>query len=1100
MISPEPAQCNVHIGSSGPQYATSSLDTTLLSEKSEIEHIPILENIRQKTLSASVVPSIHPVLKKNPTVEIIPTFRTMSLDIKYGTKKASKKQDFKNVNIHTLRIDQILAQLGAFSISQGGLPEDVAASKLKKNGPNSITPPRDSYILKILSFIFGGFCFLMWISAIIMFLTYYPLPQINNQAPQVYNLAVTILLLVVIFIQAAFYAWQDWSSSSVMSKINNLLAAEAQVIRAGKSVTIPSKNVVVGDIIELKLGTKIPCDCVFFECASDLSVDRAILTGESVPVSASTHATESSFMESKNVGLMGTLIVNGSGRAVAVFTGDNTVMGKIATLSGKKKTERTLLQKEVDVFVAFVASIAIGCGVICLLVWKFYLMKLPKPQYNLIGMLGNVCGIIVAFVPEGLPISMSVTLTLIARRMAKQFVLVKNLTTIETLGAVSIICTDKTGTLTQNVMTLHITEIGNQDFSNASSNAKKMFHLVASQCCGADFAIKNDSTPLMDRKVTGDATDKAVLRFAESLGSVDLVRKSFDKIFEIPFNSRNKWMLTIQKSFENALLFGGSETTLFIKGAPDFLYPKITNILNADGTISPFDATAAACVVKKQLEWSKQGRRVLAFAYRVLKDEFASIDSDFETTAIAVVNNLTLIGLGAIVDPPRPEIKETICKCKIAHIRVAMVTGDFAVTGQAIAREIGIITAEKVDTVTEMRLTPDIMVSAFKLKKTKKIYTRSKIELIEEANRAISVNGFEIDDLTEADWDKICCYRELVFARTSPEQKFKIVNEFKLREEIVAVTGDGVNDSPALKTASVGVAMGGGSEVAMESASLVLIDNNFSSLLAGIESGRLCFDNIKKVLMYLLPSGSWAELWPVLLSTFIGIPLPLNSALDLVICCVTDIFPSMALMFESPESSLMTRPPRNPKVERLVNVQMFAHVYLFIGSMQCVFSFLMYFMYFWNEIGVSFHDLVFMYGTLDSDPVIFPNNVTISQDNFTALSNSGTSVYFVTLVMLQCFGNVYASRTRFNSVFQQNPFWGPGKNLYIPAGCSISILVAVLFVYVPGLNSSFNTGPIPAKYWFIPIPFGFIIILMDELRKFAVRRMGPESFIAKISW
>ncbi|KAJ3023051.1 UNVERIFIED_CONTAM: hypothetical protein HDU68_008814 [Siphonaria sp. JEL0065] len=1077
-----------------------SSSTARLEVGIPVRRVNTIEQFRNSTFAAAAGSSL--AVNTNPVNEIIPVFRTMSLDVKQGTKQQSRKdraQDFKLIDLHSIPTNQCLAKLGAISIAHGGLPNVEAANRLKTHGPNSITPPKDNQFLKILSFFFGGFCAIMWFAAILIFLSYYPLPQIDNQEPQVFNLALVILLVVVIVLQAAFYGWQDWSSSSVMNKINGLLASEAVVFRSGKWMTIFAKEVVIGDIIELKLGAKIPADCIILEASSDFSVDRAILTGESLPVAATTKSTDTSFMESKNVGFMGTLVVNGSGKAVVCFTGDNTVMGQIAILSGKKKTERTLLQTEIDTFVLLVAGIAISCSVICILVWKFVLMKQPNPQYDLIGMLVNVCGIIVAFVPEGLPICMSVALTLIARRMAKQFVLVKNLTTIETLGSVSIICTDKTGTLTQNKMTLRDTGIGGADIKSVSERARSIMHHIAAQCCAAEF-VDDESVPLPSRNMSGDATDKAVLRFAEELGSVSKIRRAFTKTFEIPFNSRNKWMMTVQNSTTTADLFSGN-ITMFVKGAPDFLYPKVSLLLNADGTLSVFDNAAKARINEQQMKWAGEGKRVLAFVYKPLKVDFSTLGGDLEKIAVENMNGLILAGLGAIVDPPRPETKATVETCKKAHIRVAMVTGDFALTAVSIAREVAIVTAEHVDTVAEMRARNDLPKMTYMLAKDgKRHYTRLDIRKVEQDHRAIVISGNEIPSLTADDWDKICCYQELVFGRTSAEQKLLIVDEFKHREEVVAVTGDGVNDSPALRAASVGVAMGGGSEVAMESASIVLIDNNFSSLIAGIESGRLCFDNIKKVIMYLIPSGSWSELWPVLLSIFIGLPLPLNAAMDLVVCCITDVLPSMALIFESPEDTLMTRKPRDPKKERLVNTQMFLHVYLFIGMIQCVFAHTAFFLYWWLEAGISYNELIFLYGRVNDDPVNLNNGKSMSQSEFLFYTNGGNSAYFLALVIMQVFGNVYASRTRFQSLFQQNPFWGPKKNHYILYATLVSLTVAALFIYVPSLNSTFNTSPIPAKYWFIPLPFAFTIIIADELRKLAVRMCGPDSLIAKISW
>ncbi|ORY39274.1 calcium ATPase, partial [Rhizoclosmatium globosum] len=660
------------------------------------------------------------------------TTRTLIWNQQGITPEASSR--FQAIDLHTLPADKVLAQLGSISAEKGGLVSVDAASRLKKNGLNTITPPRDNYFFKVMSFLFGGFCFLMWCAAGIIFLSYYPLPQLDA-----------------------------------------LLASEARVIRDGKTISIPASEVLLVIFVPILLhGVQ---ECRF----------------------------------------MGTMVVNGSAKAVVAFTGE-TLLWVNCRSSGKKKSERTLLQKEVDNFVVFVAP-SPDLWFTCMLVWGFYLNKQPVFSILLLECL-ETCGYYCRFRPEGLPIAVSVSLTLIARRMAKQFVLVKNLTTIETLGAVTIICTDKTGTLTQNKMTLRDTDV--------SAKAKGMFHTIAAQCCAAEF-VDDESVHWLTEH-SGDATDKAVLRFAEGLGS----------LYEIPFNSRNKWMMTIQRSLNKFDVFDGA-TTMFVKGAPDVIYPKITRIVNADGSISPFDDAAKA------------------------------------------------------------QTKDTVEKCKTAHIRVAMVTGDFALTAVSIAREVSIITTEKVDT-------NDILTMKYKVnKKGKKIYERAEPSEMEEAHRAIVIL-------------EICCYQEL------------IVDEFKIREEVVAVTGDGVNDSPALRRQC--------SEVAMEAATLVLIDNNFSSLIAGIESGRLCFDNIKKV--------------SFLLSIFIGIPMPLNTAMCLVIC--------------SPESTLMTRPPRNPKRDRLVNGQMFIHWF----SRSMYFTYCQWY-YVWS---------------FDDGSCVFPNGY----------SNAGNSVYFVCLV------------------------------------------------------------------------------------------------------
>ncbi|KAK9767443.1 hypothetical protein K7432_002751 [Basidiobolus ranarum] len=409
-----------------------------------------------------------------------------------------------------------------------------------------------------------------------------------------------------------------------------------------------------------------------------------------------------------------------------------------------------------------------------------------------------------------------------------------------------------------------------------------------------------------------------------------------------------------------------------------------------------------------------------------------------------------------------------------------MVTGDFSLTAAAIARQVGIFTAEHVDKATDL------------------VVVKREMSLVVDdgensARRALLLSGTDLPDLTDPQWEMVTNYDEIVFARTTPEQKLRIVQEFQKRGNIVGVTGDGVNDAPALKAANIGIAMGGGSEVAMEAAHMVLLDNNFSSIIVAIENGRLVYDNLKKVILYLLPAGSWSELIPILVNVLLGVPLPLSAFLMIYICVLTDMLPSIAIMFETPESDLLKRPPRRPNQDRLVNLGLLRHAYLFTGLMETLFSHCMFFYYIQSTAHISASEILL---TFDKWTAGYKG---MTQEQLDDLQFTGQSVTFVSLVVLQAFGNLLATRTRRLSIFQHPPWALPSRNLWLLGAQFGSIVLALIAVYLPAFHNIFNTRPVPVKFWFIPLGGAMIILGADEIRKYFVRKY-PQGTLAKLSW
>ncbi|KAK0959900.1 hypothetical protein LTR91_020583, partial [Friedmanniomyces endolithicus] len=436
---------------------------------------------------------------------------------------------------------------------------------------------------------------------------------------------------------------------------------------------------------------------------------------------------------------------------------------------------------------------------------------------------------------------------------------------------------------------------------------------------------------------------------------------------------------------------------------------------------------------------------------------------------------LILVGLIAIVDPPRAEIPEVVRILRGAGVRVFMVTGDFKLTAAAIAAECGIITQSQknIEDVTSLAFDDDYLESAG----IEKSHDHSELR-----THSIVLSGADLETLDDSQWNKLCRYDEIVFARTTPEHKLRIVKELQKRELTVGMTGDGVNDAPSLKQADVGIAMGSGSDVALEAADMVLLDS-FAAIVEAVRYGRVVYDNLKKTICYLLPAGSFSEFWPVITNVVFGLPQVLSSFLMIIICCFTDCAAATAIAYEKPEADVLMRPPRNAKKDRLVDWKLVLHAYGYIGMIETVCSFAMSYWYAQRQ-GLTFSSLWFAF-----------NNVTpngLSTDEVTAILNTASSIYFVNLVVMQWF-NLFAVRTRRLSVLNHRFNW------YLPPAIIFALLVAILFLYVPEFYSVLGTSTVPVANWFLPMGFGTGVLLLDEGRKWLVRRY-PRSLIAKMAW
>lgn len=939
-----------------------------------------------------------------------------------------------------------------------GLTRAKAVELLHVNGPNCLVASntKSKWVI-LLEQLFGGFSLIVWVGACLSFVAY-GIEASTGKGAALDEVYLGVVLLLTILFQGLFGFYQESVTTAIMESFGKMIPSYAVVVRDGQRFTLPTEELVVGDLVEVKQGDLIPADIRILQ-SKGMKVDNSSITGESEHQNRSPICTDKHALETANLAFYGTSVVEGYGTGIVIACGDDTLIGHIAGLTSGLKKETTPMKKETNFFVKIISLVALLQGV-------FFLVLMLALGHDIFESITHCIAIVVGNIPLELLVTLTACLTLTAKRMQKKQCLVKNLHAIETLGSTTVICSDKTGTLTQNKMTVvHL--YYDEQVVPVTDNFKKIqittgfnaLAKVAMLCNRAEFLTNQDDVPVMNRECSGDASETAVLRCMEQLvGRVDAFRLQHPKVCEIPFSSVNKYQVSIHKEPEGHLLA--------MKGAPEVILQRCSTVLLKDKTVET--KTTKAHIEKVITDLAYMGERVLAFADLHLDPKAFPAGYHFDADGVNFpMTGLRLVGLVAMIDPPRLTVPGAIRKCRTAGIRVIMVTGDHPITGMSIAQKVGIITQEIDKKQPKFNLTDINSMSAIRFSK------------------ACVVTGAQLRNMPEAKLESILNnYAEIVFARTSPQQKLQIVEALQRLGEIVAVTGDGVNDSPALKKADIGIAMGiTGTDVSKEAADMILLDDNFATIVKGIEEGRLIFDNLKKSISYSLTSNI-PEVLPLIIFALLGVPEALNVMVIIAINVGTDLLPSISLAHEKAEADIMARMPRNQKEDKLVNARLIFMAYGQIGMIQACAVFATFFFvmathgFFWDTLLHSRDRWLSRY-TND-----FEDNYgqEWTYEERMVLSKKCYAAFLVCVVITQT-ADLLICKTRTLSIFRQGM-----SNWVLNVGIIFSLALTAVIIYCPGVNTLFQVQPVE-WYVLIPtVPFALLILIYDEARKFCIRR------------
>ena len=886
------------------------------------------------------------------------------------------------MKIHQLSPGEALKSLKS---SHDGLSQNEALRRLKEFGPNQIDKvPPESLLISFLKEFIHFFALILWLAAGLAFFADYRQPGEGMGT-------LGYAILGVIVINGLFAFWQQFRAERAVAALEKLLPHYVKVLRDNNIGLILATHLVPGDVILLQEGDNVSADCRIIEAFS-LRVNNATVTGESMPKARDAEpSSEEDLLHARNTLLAGTSVVSGEGRAVVFATGMHTEFGKIAHLTQTTSSGSSPLQLEITRLSRIVVAIAFSLGVafffigqvIGLSFWENFIFAI---------------GIIVALVPEGLLPTLTLALAMSTQRMAKRNALIRHLPSVEALGSATVICTDKTGTLTQNRMEINKLYVNGQVITRFEAKRQPKLAKVYRRFFEDALLCHNLKETVIAGKpeFLGDPMEIALVRFAKTCLGETI---SYPKINEVPFDTDRKRLSTVHQTTDGPVLY--------CKGALEMLLPLCTHVQLGE-KIVPVNGDIQQAFINALEKMASEGLRVLAFAWRELK-----VGHDVGSEE----HDLILSGLVGLEDPPRPEVPDAIQKCHEAGIKVIMVTGDHPHTALAIGRQIGQIQSD-----------------------TPVIITGEQLRRLSETQLRLALDAPDI-----------------IFARVGADQKMRIVSALKKMSHIVAVTGDGVNDAPALKMADIGIAMGIiGTDVAKESADMILLDDNFASIVAAIEEGRAVYDNIRKFLSYILTSAV-PELVPYLFFALFNIPLPLTIIQILAVDLGTDMLPALGLGANPPAQGIMTRPPKG-RNERLLNWPLLLRAYLFLGLLEASAAMTAYYLvlhnggWAWGE-ALGIHDTLYQ---------------------------QATTACLASIIIMQIV-NVFLCKTPDRTLFGSAIF----SNRLILWGVTLEIILILFIIYTPWGQMIFGTAPIPLSIWLFMLPFAAAMLLLEEVRKWA---------------